>query len=53
MSQIAADISSRNRTTLAMLEAANEMAQIWDKWVELPSLVVTGTLGVGGTNLHD
>lgn len=51
MSQIAADILSRNRATLGMLEAANDMAQIWDKWVELPSLKVSGTLGVGTDTL--
>lgn len=50
MSQIAADILSRNSATLGMLQAANEMAQIWDKWVELPNLDVVGSLRVGGTD---
>ncbi len=49
MSKIAADILARNQATLGMLEAANEMAQIWDKWVELPNLDVVGTLRVDGT----
>ena len=36
---------------MGMLEAANDMAQVWDKWVELPRLGVSGSLGVGATNL--
>jgi len=44
MSRIAADILSTKRATLGMLEAANDMAQVWDKWVELPKLEVAGTL---------
>ncbi len=51
MSQIASDILSTNRATLGMLEAANDMAQVWDKWVELPRLDVVGTMGVGTRKL--
>jgi len=51
MSQIAADILSRNRATMGMLDAANDMAQVWDKWVELPMLGVTGSLGIGSSNI--
>ena len=50
MNQIGSDILSRNRITLGMLGAANEMAKIWDKWVELPKLGVVGSIGIGGTS---
>jgi len=50
MNQIAFGILTRNRINLGMLEVANEMAQIWDKWVELPRLDVVGTIGIDGTN---
>ena len=50
MNQIGADILTKNRMTLGMLGAANEMAQIWDKWVELPRLNVVGNVVIGGSS---
>jgi hypothetical protein len=49
MSQIGFDVLSRNRINMGMLGAAGDMARVWDKWVELPKLKVTGKLDVGGT----
>lgn len=52
MSRIAADILSTKRATTGMLEAANDMARVWDKWVELPKLEVTGALKAGKTSVE-
>ena len=50
MSQIGLEVLFKNRLKEEMLEVASEMASIWDKWVELPRLKVTGTVSVGGTS---
>jgi hypothetical protein len=49
MSQIGFDVLSKNPIDAGMLGAAGDMARVWDKWVELPKLRVTGKLGVGTT----
>ncbi|MGA2664236.1 MAG: hypothetical protein ABSF83_04765 [Nitrososphaerales archaeon] len=48
MNQIGSDILARGGFTLGMFQVVGEMAQVWDKWVELPRLGVTGTVRVGG-----
>jgi hypothetical protein len=50
MSQVGFDVLSRNRIDAGMLGAAGDMARIWDKWVELPRLTVTGSLSIGAAS---
>jgi hypothetical protein len=49
MSQIGFDVLSRNPIDAGMLGAARDMARVWDKWVELPKLRITGKLDIGAT----
>jgi hypothetical protein len=49
MSQIGSKILSNNRVTMGMVAVASDMARVWDKWVELPRLEVSGTIEVGGS----
>jgi hypothetical protein len=50
MSQIGLEILARQRINEGMLGAAGEMASVWDKWVELPRLGVTGKVEVAGAS---
>ncbi len=47
MSQIGLEILARKRINAGMLGAAGAMASLWDKWVELPRLRVSGKMEVG------